>query len=105
MLLESREGIKVESVDERITNYYGSLTVSGSGNLKIPCRGRPWEVEVGFSDQTPPPPGCGPVLQDTVDIAIVSLIDPFPLWAIQIAWDVHSGNIREIVWRAAVVNQ
>jgi hypothetical protein len=103
MLLESKEGVHDNAVDRRKVTYYGSLTVTGTGCLKIPCRGRPWEVEVGFSDPVPPKPGCGPDVDDTVEIEIDHLLHPFPLWAIKICWDIHSGNIREIVWRATVI--
>lgn len=101
MIYEAKEG-SLEKKDKKSINYYGALTVSGTGNLKIPCRGRPWEVEVSFSDPPPPPPGCGPVIDDTVDIEIDHLLHPFPLWAIKISWEVHS-SIREITWRATVI--
>lgn len=92
MLLESKEG----------TLTYGILTVSGTGDLRIPCRGRPLEVQVSFTDSPPPPP-CGPVVPDEVEISIDHLVHPFPLWAIKIGWEIHSGGIREISWRATVV--
>lgn len=82
--------------------YYGVLTVTGDGTLKFPCRGRPWEVEVSFSDPVPPKPGCGPATEDSVDIAIDQL-KPFPLWAIAISWSIKSGNVREISWQATVI--
>lgn len=103
MILESKEGTSLNSVDRRQVNYYGVLTVSGTGELKIPCRGRPWEVEVSFSDPTPPPSGCGPAPVDTVDIMIDHLLNPFPIWAIKISWEINTGSIREIAWRATVI--
>lgn len=101
MIYESKDGL--EKKDKKTTYYYGSLTVSNEGEIKIPCRGRPLEVEVGFSDPTPPPVGCSPVLTDTVEIEIDHLLHPFPLWAIKISWDINLGSVREIYWRAKVV--
>ena len=89
--------------NKKSSTYYGVLTVAGEGSLKIPCRGRPWEVEVGFSDNTPPKLGCGPQTDDEVEIEIDHLGKPFPLWAIKISWNIKSGNVREISWRATVV--
>ena len=89
--------------NQRVTHLYGSLTVSGFGTIKIPCRGRPLEIAVGFSDPLPLPSGCGPIEEDTVDIAIDQLLKPFPLWAIKISWDIKSGNVREIVWDATIL--
>lgn len=116
MIYESKHGIRDndrEDRDEkgrdkdhekkRTTTYCGTLTVSGSGEMKIPCRGRPLEVEVGFSDPVPPKPGCGPDIDDTVEIEIDHLIKPFPLWALNISWDVHGSNVREITWSATVI--
>lgn len=102
MIFESRDG-SIEKLDRRTVVYYGVLTVCGTGTLKIPCRGRPWEVEVSFSDPCPPKPGCGPCDEDTVDIEIDHLIHPFPLWAVKISWEIKSGNIREITWKATVI--
>jgi hypothetical protein len=102
MILESKDGIRLDAVDKRKVTYYGTMTVGGTGEIKIPCRGRPLEVEVGFS--TPlPPPTCGPIIDDEVEIAINHLINPFPIWAIKISWEIHSGHIRELAWRAVVV--
>jgi len=107
MIYESKEGKKDEIVltktDRKKTYYYGSLTVSGEGSIKIPCRGRPLEVEVSFSDNTPPKPGCGPQIDDSVEIDIEQMVKPFPLWAIKISWDINSGNVREISWKATVI--
>ena len=96
MIYESKGGL------EKKVNYYGVLTVSGEGEIKIPCRGSPLEVEVGFSNPTPPRPSCGPILDDTVEIEIDHLLSPFPLWAIKISWDINTGSVREIYWRAKV---
>ena len=111
MIYESKDGVKKDSEDKdqktkgnkRTVTYYGTLTVSGDGEMKIPCRGRPLEVEVSFSDPVPPKPGCGPDTDDIVEIEIDHLIKPFPLWAIKISWEIHSGNIREISWSATVL--
>jgi hypothetical protein len=111
MIYESKDGIRDknkdnkghEKKDQRTVTYYGTLTVSGSGEMKIPCRGRPLEVEVSFSDPVPPKPGCGPDVDDMVEIEIDHLIKPFPLWAIKISWEVHGSNIREIAWSATVL--
>lgn len=111
MIYESKDGIKDKDKDNKDQNikdlrtvtYYGTLTVSGNGEMKIPCRGRPLEVEVYFSDPVPPKPGCGPVVDDTVDIEIDHLLRPFPLWALKISWEVHGSNIREIAWSATVL--
>jgi len=83
--------------------YCGTLSVCGSGNLSIPCRGQPIEVEVNFSDPPPPKPGCGPVIEDSLDIQVEPQLKPFPLWAIKITWNVVSGNVREIAWKATVL--
>lgn len=89
--------------DKRTVTYSGNLTVSGEGELKIPCRGRPLEVEVGFCDPTPPKPGCGNTQEDEVKIEIDHLLKPFPLWALKLSWDIHNGNVREIAWSATVL--
>ena len=102
MIYENKKG-DIDNKDKRVMYYYGTLTVSGDGNIKIPCRGRPLEVEVSFSDSAPPKPGCGPQTDDTVEIEIDQLLRPFPLWAIKISWDIKSGNVREISWKATVV--
>jgi hypothetical protein len=103
MIFEQKEGSSLSAVDKKKTVYYGVLTVNDTGEIKIPVRGRPLEVQVGFSDPTPPPSSCGPVTPDVVDIEIDHLHSPFPLWAIKISWDINSGGIREIAWRATVV--
>lgn len=111
MIYESKDGVKKDSEEKdqkakgnkRTVTYYGTITVSGEGEMKIPCRGRPLEVEVYFSDPVPPKPGCGPDTDDTVEIEIDHLLKPFPLWALKISWDIHSGNIREISWSATVL--
>ena len=86
-------------------DYFGALTVSGTGEIKIPCRGQPKEVEVGFSDPVPPKPGCGPVVDDIVNIEIEHLSQPFPLWALKISWEIQGGNVREIAWRTTVIRR
>lgn len=103
MIYEKKEGSIDTCGDKRSTVYYGTLTVSGKGSLMIPCRGKPYEVEVGFSDPVPPSPGCGPTPVDTVDIEIEHIKMPFPLYAIRISWEVNSSNIREITWKATVL--
>ena len=100
MIYESKEG-SLEKKDKKNVNY-GSLTVSGTGFITIPCRGHPWEVEVSFSDPLPPGP-CGPVIDDTVEIEIEQTLKPFPLWGIKISWEIKSGSVREIAWRATVI--
>jgi 8-oxo-dGTP pyrophosphatase MutT (NUDIX family) len=89
--------------DKRTVTYSGTLTVSGEGDIKIPCRGRPLEVEVGFCDPVPPKAGCGNDAEDIVEIEIDHILKPFPLWAVKIAWEIHSGNVREISWSATVL--
>jgi hypothetical protein len=88
---------------EKTVIYCGSLSVSGSGSLRIPCRGQPIEVEVNFSDPPPPNPGCGPHIEDTIDIEVEPKLKPFPMWTIRIAWNVVSSNVREIAWKATVL--
>jgi hypothetical protein len=90
--------------NKKTVTYSGTLTVSGSGEMTIPCRGRPLEVEAGFSDPVPPKPGCGPSGDDLVEIELDRMKKPFPLWAVKISWDIKSGNIREISWSVKVVN-
>lgn len=90
-----------EKKDQKTISYYGSLTVSSNGIIKIPCRGRILEVEVSFSDI--PPSGCGPTPVDTLDIEIEQLVHPFPLYAVKITWDINTGGVREIEWRATVI--
>jgi hypothetical protein len=99
--LEARGG-RGRGGNQRIVDYFGALTVSGTGEIKIPCRGRPQEVEVGFSDPVPPKPGCGPSVDDIVNIEIEHLARPFPLWALKISWEIQGGNVREISWRTTV---
>lgn len=115
MIFESKDGIRdkgkdkehdnkgQDKKDQRTVTYYGTLTVNGTGEMKIPCHGRPLEVEVYFSDPVPPKPGCGPDVDDTVEIEIDHLLRPFPLWALKISWEVHGSNIREISWSATVL--
>jgi len=86
-------------------DFYGSLTVSGDGYIVVPCRGKPKEVEVGFTDSTPPSPGCGSQEDDSVSINIERLRKPFPIWAIKISWAIKSGSTREVTWRASVAGR
>jgi len=79
----------------------GSLTVSGEGALTIPCRGRPLEVEVYFSDD-PTKMGCGPQEDDEVGVEIVRIKKPFPLWALKIDWVIRGSNARVIDWSTNV---
>jgi len=79
----------------------GVITTSGSGSLRIPCkRGQPLVMSAVFSDPTPPPPGCGPVLVDSVTIDAEQVV-PYPIWAIIISWDIQN-SVREITWEATV---
>lgn len=94
MILESKNGMSLD---------YGTMTVSGDGEIKIPTRGRPLEVQVSFSDPPPPPPVCGPAIDDEVEIEIEHFAHPFPLWVVKISWEIHSGGAREIYWQATAV--
>jgi len=103
MIFETKEGSFEKSNKQEVV-YYGELIASGSGSIRIPCRGHPIEVDVHFSDTNPPPPGCGPIPVDTVDIEIEPYLPTshFPLWAIKITWDIQSG-IRDIAWSSTVI--
>lgn len=87
----------------REVEYFGALTVSGIGEIRIPCRGRPLQIQVGFSDPVPPKSGCGPVVDDIVNIELEHLARPFPLWVLKISWEIQGSNVREIAWTAVVL--
>lgn len=98
---EQDNGVEIMG-NKRSVTYKGSMTVNGTGELKIPCRGRPYEVSVRFVDPALPVP-CAPTTEDTIEIEIDYLRRPFPLWAIKISWDIASGNIREVMWDAITI--
>ena len=79
----------------------GTLTVSGEGMITIPCRGQPVEVEVSFIDD-PSKMGCGPQEEDEVEIEVIRIKKPFPLWALRITWTIKGANSRELEWRTTI---
>ena len=79
----------------------GTLTVSGEGMITIPCRGQPLEVEVSFIDD-PTKMGCGPQDDDEIEIEVVRIKKPFPLWALRITWEIKGSNARELEWKTTV---
>lgn len=92
--------------DERDHGHHGdtisgTLTVSGDGRLEVPCRGQPVEVEVSFIDD-PTKMGCGPQDDDEVEIEVIRIRKPFPLWALRITWRIRGSNAREIEWTTTV---
>jgi hypothetical protein len=71
----------------------GTLTVSGIGEITIPCSGQPIETEALFIDEQIWS-GCGPQIDDIVTIEITE-----DLSCLHIVWDIKS-NSRQVAWSA-----
>lgn len=74
----------------------GSMTVSGQGQLTIPCQGQPLDYEVHFNDD-PVWVGCGSQATDSVDIEVIST----PTVSLNISWNIAT-NSRAIEWSAHI---
>lgn len=80
----------------------GEITASaGIGSVSIPVRGTPTTFDAYYTHALPPP-GCGPVVVDDVSIAAVRLRRILPIYALEINWNIRSGNTRDITWTSTV---
>jgi hypothetical protein len=69
----------------------GSLTVTGIGELTIPCGGQPIEADALFTDEQIWT-SCGPQVDDVVVII-------YDMTSLHISWDIKSTS-RQVAWSA-----
>lgn len=76
----------------------GGAHVSGASSFQVQFRARPRNPQAEFTDDDPPPPGCGPIPPaDEIEAEAVNLGTSLrPVWALEVSWDV--ADTRTLAW-------